>query len=254
MNKKEFGTLYVVGLPIGNPKDISYRAEEYLKNLTNVVVENKTNFIKLLKSLNIQKNNLNMISIEAVEGGEFYESAKISTVLDLLNSGEDVYIVSDDGMPGIADPGQDIIRKAIKHGVHVSSTPGPSIAVAASIVTGTGHNFLFDSFLPISKEERLSFLSLRNKLHVPIIFVLRNSSHKDGIEKLSNEIPELLEELCIIFGEERRASLCYNLTTNKEKVIRGSVWFLNKYFKNSKREISDQITIVIDIKNGNMPV
>jgi 16S rRNA (cytidine1402-2'-O)-methyltransferase len=254
MFKNKKGNLYVVGLPIGNLKDISYRTEEYLKVAKNIVTENEINFINFLKKININRNDLNIISIEAVEGGKFYEFERIKQILELLNNGEDIYIVSDEGMPGVADPGQDVIRKAIENGIDVLSTPGPSIAIAASTVTGTGHNFLFDSFLPREKDIRKNFLINRKNLHVPMILVLRNSVNDGKNNTLSNEIPELLDELCVIFEKDRKASLCYNLTTKNEKVVRGTVEFLKKYFNDSTRDIRDQITIVIDIKNGNMPI
>lgn len=247
-----FGKLYLVGLPVGNWEDMSIRAYKYIKSAKNIVIEREEAFERIWPALGMEKPNVNTISIEydsdGGEPGEAYELRNMKKIIDLLKGGEDVFLISDEGMPGVADPGARIVKKCISEGINVTSTPGPSAVMAAVAVTGTMHNFIFESFLPFIKEERLQFLKERKDYKYPMVIMLRNV--KRG-QELHNEIPEFLEEACEILGKDRWASLCYNLTMDTERVIRNTLNNLKEYFNNTERVMSDQICIVIENQTYN---
>lgn len=248
------GKLYIVGLPIGNWDDISVRALNYIKTAKNIVIEREEAFERIWPALGMSRPNVNIISIEmdsnGGEPGTSYELVNMNKILDLLNSGEDVHIISDDGMPGVADPGELIIKNAIANGIEITATPGPSVAIAAVAVAGCPHNFSFESFLPFVKEERMKYIRDRKHMFAPMVFVLRNLTRsEDNKPAFHPEIPEFLSEAVDILGKERRAVLCYNLTKPNEKVVRGTLEQLRDFF-NSEPRGEDLISIVIDTQGG----
>lgn len=190
-----------------------------------------------------------MVSIGG-EPGKSYELENMGKILELLQNGEDVHLISDDGMPGVADPGELITKQAIANGFEVTATPGPSVALAAVAVAGCMHNFTFESFLPFTKEERVKYIDQRKYLHAPMVFVLRNLMRsQDNQPAYHHEIPEFLGEAVEVLGANRKAVLCYNLTKENERVVRGTLQELKKYFDETPRE-PDLITIVIDTAGG----
>lgn len=257
MNK---GKLYLVGLHIGNIEDVSNRTLRYIKESKNLVIEREEAFERSWPSLFKEKPEANVISIEVVcENGkniDIKEREKTNSIIEILNNGEDVYMISDEGMPGAADPGNHIIRAAIENKIQIIATPGPSIIVAAAAVTGVIHNFSFESFLPPDKDQRKIWLERRKNNMYPMIIVLRSMSNDfiNGVPQLSNEIPELFEDAINIFGPERNAALCFNLTMSDEFVVRGKLPYLKDWFARYNRKHGDQFTIVIDSKNSRMAI
>lgn len=249
----KYGKLFLIGLPVGNWEDMSVRSYKYIKNAKNIVIEREEAFEKIWPQLGMEKPSINTISIEydsdGGEPGEAYELHNMEKILQLLKNGEDVYLISDEGMPGVADPGARIVKRCILEGIEVTSTPGPSVVMAAVAVTGTMHNFIFESFLPFIKEERLLFLEERKDYRYPMVLMLRNA--KRG-QEFHDEIPNFLEEAISILGKTRKASLCYNLTMDNEKVVHDTLDGLRLYFNNEPRNILDQICIVIDGKYNTM--
>lgn len=248
------GKLYLVGLPVGNWEDMSVRAYKYIKNAKNIVIEREEAFASIWPELGMERPDVNIISIEmdsnGGEPGKSYELENMDKILAILESGEDVYLISDDGMPGIADPGELITKNAIASGFEVTATPGPSVAIAAVAVAGCMHNFSFESFLPFTKEDRVKYLFERRHLHAPMVFVLRNLMRSNNNQiAYHHEIPEFLQEAVEVLGAERKAVLCYNLTKDNERVVRGTLKELKKYFDETPRE-PDLITIVIDTQGG----
>ncbi len=243
------GKLYLVGLPVGNWEDMPPRALRYIKEAKNIVIEREEAFENIWPALGMQKPDVNIISIEMQsrggEPGKAYELENIDKIISLLRSGEDVYVISDDGMPGVADPGQFITREAIRNGFDVTATPGPSAVLAAVSVAGCQHNFSFESFLPYTKQERIEYIRNRKTYHSPLVFMLRNlTSNEDNTPAFHPEIPEFLKEALEILGD-RQATLCYNLTKENEKVIRGKLSYIKEYFDSTPRS-EDLIMIVIN--------
>lgn len=232
--------LYLVGLPVGNIKDMPPRNIEIIKNAKNLVIENESHFNKLLTDLNIEKPNAKIFSMstDTIEKDNI-EVEVTKQVCRLLLDGEDVCLISDDGMPGLADPGEALIKFAINAGVKVSATVGPSSIIAAALGAGCGNHFFFKSFFDNNKNKRLQEIKLLKDQPGPFIFMLRNAW-----TEFLPEILDVLEEMQNIWGD-RNAVLCYNLTTDKETFIRGKLSYLRDYHLNNRKN-SDQVMMVCD--------
>jgi len=226
--------LFIVGTPIGNPEDMSIRALNYLKDAKNIVAENPDDFQRLLKSLEIDKSDANIMY--ARTWPDFIgEEPLIRNVLDLLTSGEDVYVVCDGGMPGVADPGQAIIKECIKRSIPVISTPGPSVIMSSAVSAGISNAFMFGGFIPKEKGERLKNLQAYRVSPVPYIFFITYMFDEDGFND------------CIKVLGDRNGALCYNLTTDRETIIFGKLSELkDKYVLRFNAEQPNDVTLIID--------
>lgn len=228
--------LYLVGLPVGNWQDMPPRNLELLSSAKYLVVENEEIFDKIKEILNLQP----LVEIIYIGSMQKFDTAKepkaIKKILNLLKQDQDVYVISDDGMPGIADPGEMITREAIKHGYKVSATPGPSSIIAAASVAGCQHNFSFEAFLPEDKKERAKAIQIKSSNQAPMIFMLVN------IQK--SRVYEVLDQMVEKWGN-RNGVLCYNLTTSKETTVRGDLLYLRKYHEINSNE-DDLVMLVVD--------
>ncbi len=226
--------LFIVGTPIGNPDDISLRSIKYLKEAKNIVAENPDDFQRLLKSLEIDKSDANIMYARTWPD-YVGEEPLIRNVLELLISGEDVYVVCDGGMPGVADPGEAIIQECIKRSIPVISTPGPSAIMSSIVSTGCASSFLFGGFLPKDKGARLRHLQAFRLNIVPSIFLITYMFDEDGFND------------CIKILGDRNGALCYNLTTPRETIIFGKLSELrDKYIQTFNPEQPDDVTFIID--------
>lgn len=160
---KKVGTLYIVGTPIGNLKDITLRAIETLNLVDVILAEDTRQTLKLLNHFNISKH---LISYH-----RHNEDEKISNVVDLLESGKSIALVSDAGMPIISDPGENLVKHLAQNGYQVEVIPGPT-AVTTAIVKSTIDctSFAFEGFLSVNKKQRRAKLELLVKECRTIIF------------------------------------------------------------------------------------
>ena len=246
-NKKmKFGKLFVVGVPIGNFEDMPPRSVNYIKIAETVVAERPDLFIKICQILDIDYSQKNIISIhfesDGTKPGKMNELENMKTIIEILKSGKDVYLISDEGMPGIADPGSNIVKECIKNNISVSPTPGPSVVIAAAVATGVMHNFILESFLPFTREDKKIFLNNKKNHEYPMIVMLRNEINE---KEFNNEIPEFLEDICNILGYSKKISLCYNLTYPEEFVVHGTAKEIYEHFISRERKIKDKICMVI---------
>ena len=225
--------LILVGTPIGNLHDMSIRAFNYIKNAKNIIAENPEDFHKLTSILGLDKSDANIMY--AHTWPEYLgDKPLILKALELLKSKEYIYMISDAGMPGIADPGENIINACIKEGIEVISTPGPSAITVASAITGCGQDFYFGGFVPKEKEYRQTFIQQRYSNPMPNLFMLINDQ---------TYITEVFNDFIQKWGD-RNGALCYNLTTSKEYVIFGKLSELkNHYIQNYGH---NEVMIVID--------
>lgn len=228
------GKLILVGTPIGNLHDMSIRIFNYIKQAKNIIAENPKDFNILLNTLGLDKSDANIMY--AHTWPEYIgDKPLIPKALELLKSGEDVYVVCDGGMPGIADPGYLLIKECIKENIPVISTPGPSAVIVASTVTGCGDNFYFGGFLSKDKPSRNLQLQQTFTNPMPNLFVLVNDQ---------TYVDEVLKDLIQKWGD-RKGALCYNLTTSKEYTTFGTLSELQKHYINNFYG-EDQVMIVID--------
>lgn len=200
------GTLVLVGTPIGNLGDLSPRAAEALRDADAVACEDTRRTGRLLEHLGVRARALLVIN-------DHTEAARTGEVLARLSAGETVVVVSDAGMPGIADPGERLVRAAAQAGHAVEVVPGPSAAVTALVVSGLpSGRFVFEGFLPrkgAGRGERLAAVAAE-----PRTVVLYESPHRLG---------RTLGDLAEVCGGHRRVVLARELTKLHEEVWRGTL-------------------------------
>ena len=201
-NKIQPSTLYLVGTPIGNLADISDRAKKVLSDVDFVAAEDTRNTYKLLSCYGIKKELVSYHEHNKREAGD--------RIVVRLLSGESCAIVTDAGMPAISDPGEDLVRLCADAGIVVSVIPGACAAVSALALSGLcTKKFVFEGFLPANKSERRRRLEeIRNERRTIIFY--------EAPHKLKATLASLLE----CYGENRRISLCRELTKLNEEIER----------------------------------
>ena len=138
---KTSGTLYIVSTPIGNLKDITYRAVETLSAVSLIAAEDPRHSKKLLNHYGIKKPLISYY--------EYNRSTRIPQIITHLNDGKDVAVISDAGTPGISDPAYKLTRAAITADIKVETIPGPAAVLAGLIASGLpSDRFLFEGYLP----------------------------------------------------------------------------------------------------------
>lgn len=195
------GILYVVGTPIGNLGDMTYRAVETLKNVDFICAEDTRVTLKLLSHFEIKKPLICYQEHNAAKAGE--------QILARLLAGENAAVVTDAGMPCISDPGEKLVKLCAENNVRVEVVPGPSAAVSALAISGLGTSrFRFEGFLSVNKRQRFEHLAQVKDARETLIFY-------EAPHKLHKTLRDMLE----YFGD-RRVSLCRELTKLHEEVIR----------------------------------
>lgn len=217
-------TLYIVGTPIGNLKDITFRALETLKAVDIIAAEDTRVSLKLLNHYEISGR---MIS--------YHEHNKRSSgekIINALREGLDVALITDAGLPGISDPGEDIIREAIEKGFDIVSIPGPSASLTALQLSGLPTDkFIFEGFLPPKEVARKKALEgIKHNKYTTIIY---ESPHR---------VLSLLEDMVEVLGD-RKISLSRELTKKFEETFRGTSKDALDYFKDG---IKGEIVICLD--------
>ncbi len=198
------GKIYVVATPIGNMKDITLRAIDVLKEVDLILCEDTRRTRPLLTHYGI--------SNELLSYNEHNERERIPKIIELLESGHDIALVSDAGTPGISDPGYRLVREARIRGVNVVPVPGPSAVIAALSVSGLPTDrFVFEGFLPRKKNRRLKRLEfLKNEDRTIIIY--------ESVHRIERTLHEILD----IMGD-REVALCRELTKLHEEVKFGKL-------------------------------
>jgi len=228
----ESSVLYIVGTPIGNLGDISFRALKILKNVSLIACEDTRQTKKIMNKYDF-KNNL-------ISFNQHNYFNKTSTIINELNSGKSVALVSDAGMPGICDPGEALIKDAKSDGINIICIPGPSAAITALVSSGfPSSKFTFEGFLPKKKSEREKILfEIRNHYKTTILF---ESPHR---------LKKLLVELRQHLGAEREIQVFRELTKKFEEHIGFKISEVIDYF--DEKEVIGEITVVIKgKKQGN---
>ncbi len=199
------GILYVVATPIGNLDDITLRAIEVLRRSDLIAAEDTRHSRKLLDRLGLATPMKSM--------HEHNEDEAAPALVERLLHGESIALISDAGTPLLSDPGFRLVRRAAGAGVRISPVPGPSAITAALCVSGQPTDrFAFEGFLPAaSSARRKRLVELQRE---PRTLVFFESSHR---------ILGALGDLRVVFGEDRPASLCRELTKQFETVLRGTL-------------------------------
>ncbi|MBQ9314708.1 MAG: 16S rRNA (cytidine(1402)-2'-O)-methyltransferase [Clostridia bacterium] len=222
----EKGKLYLVATPIGNLGDITLRALETLKSVDMILAEDTRKTIKLLNHFEISKP---MIS--------FYrhnEGTKIAGVIDMLKEGKNIALVSDAGTPAISDPGEDLVREAIKENLEIIPIPGAVAFIQGLIVSGFDTTrFVFEGFLPMNKANRREHLkSLENEERTMIFY---EAPHK---------LKRTLKDLSDNFGENRKVVLAREITKIHEEHLRMSLKEAIDYYEDM--DIKGEFVVLVE--------
>ncbi len=195
------GTLYVVGTPIGNLGDMTYRAVETLEKVDFICAEDTRVSAKLLNYFEIKAPLVSYHEHNAAQVG--------AGICDRLAAGESAAIVTDAGMPCISDPGELLVKMCAQRGIKVEVVPGPSAVISGLAISGLDtRRFQFEGFLPVAKKQRSEQLAQASKSTHTLIFY--EAPHK---------LQGTLEDMLTFFGD-RKVSLCRELTKLHEEVIR----------------------------------
>lgn len=206
------GTLYICPTPIGNLEDITYRTVRILNEVDLIAAEDTRHTLKLLNHFEIKKP---LISYH-----EHNKMGKGPVLIDKLNQGQSIALVSDAGMPGISDPGEDIIKLAIEEGIDVVGLPGPSASILALVISGLPtKRFVFEGFLPAKKKDKeAKWVELQSETRTIIMY---ESPH---------HLKKYLKELENHLGN-RKIALCRELTKTYEEIFRGTVETAIAYYE-----------------------
>ena len=212
------GMLYLVPTPIGNLSDISVRCRKTLEAADFIAAEDTRVTLKLLNFLEIKKPLVSYYEHNKLESGP--------KIVSRIQTGETCVLVSDAGSPAISDPGEDLVRLCAEAGITVCAIPGPCAVITALSISGlpTGR-FCFEGFLSINKKSRQEHLAgLKNERRTMVFY---EAPHK---------LLATLKDLAAAFGEDRRVSLCRELTKLHEEVVRTTLGeAVQKYAENAPR-------------------
>ena len=224
-NKELKKGLYLVPTPIGNLKDITFRALETLRN---------SDFI-LCEDTRVSKNLLNKykINTKLVSNHKFNEKKNLSKIIDILKRGLIVSMISDAGTPLISDPGNTLVKELIKSNVEIVSIPGPSSVLVALTLSGFDtEKFTFLGFVPKSGKERSEFFNNIQETQLTLIcFTSPNRLKKDLQEFVNKNI-------------ENEIVVCRELTKKFETIYRGTATTLLRDIPDT--EYRGEVTLVIN--------
>ena len=221
----EKGILYIVGTPIGNLNDISQRALNILKNVSLVACEDTRQTKKIMNKFNI--------SNKLISFNQHNSSIKIPKIVEDLKEGKSIAIVSDAGMPGICDPGEDIAKSVKSEGIDIICIPGACAAITALVSSGLpSSNFVFEGFLPKKQIDRYK-----------ILLEISKNQKTTIIYESPKRLRKLLDELLDFCGGNREIMVARELTKRFEEHIGNNINEVIEFFRH--KDIVGEITIVI---------
>ncbi|MEH2197322.1 16S rRNA (cytidine(1402)-2'-O)-methyltransferase [Nostoc sp.] len=219
------GTLYVVGTPIGNLEDITFRAVRILQTVDIIAAEDTRHTGKLLQHFQVKTPQ--------VSYHEHNRTSRIPELLEHLINNKAIALVSDAGMPGISDPGYELVKACIEAGISVVPIPGASAAITALSASGLPTNrFVFEGFLPAKTQQRQEHLeSLQTESRTMIFY---ESPHR---------LRDTLQDLAEVWGSDRQIVLGRELTKLYEEFWRGTIADAIAHY--SQREPQGEYTLVV---------
>jgi 16S rRNA (cytidine1402-2'-O)-methyltransferase len=219
------GTLYVVGTPIGNLEDITFRAVRILQTVDIIAAEDTRHTGKLLQHFQVKTPQ--------VSYHEHNRTSRIPELLEHLVNNKAIALVSDAGMPGISDPGYELVKACIEAGIAVVPIPGASAAITALSAAGLPTDrFVFEGFLPPKTQQRQEHLeSLQAESRTMIFY---ESPHR---------LRDTLQDLAQVWGSDRQIVLGRELTKLYEEFWRGTIAEAIAHY--SQREPQGEYTLVV---------
>ena len=221
--------LYLVSTPIGNLKDITFRAIETLKI---------SDFI-LCEDTRISKNLLNRYEIKSklISNHKFNEKKNVIRIIDYLKSGKIISLISDAGTPSISDPGAILVNECIKNNIKIFSIPGPSAVASAVSVSGFSEKFFFYGFFPEKKQSLINELKKLSVLNSTLVFFVSS-------KKINKIIPQIRQNF-----NGRKIVFCREMSKFYEEYIRKDIDDLELFTKELKGELTVVISEKKDDKN-----
>lgn len=224
------GVLYIVGTPIGNLEDMTFRGVRILQSVDFIAAEDTRHTGKLLKHFQV---NTPQISYH-----EHNRNSRIRELLKQLEEGKAIALVSDAGMPGISDPGYELVKACASAGITVIPIPGAVAAITALSASGISTDkFVFEGFLNAKSKQRRSHLELLKSEERTLVFY--ESPHR---------LRSTLQDMKEIFGEDRQIVLARELTKMYEEFWRGNIKGACSYYE-SKAPVGEYTLILA----GNSP-
>jgi 16S rRNA (cytidine1402-2'-O)-methyltransferase len=204
MSEPNSGTLYLVGTPIGNLEDMSFRAVRILQNVDVIAAEDTRHTGKLLHHF--------QVSTPQISYHEHNRLSRTGELVERLRQGKAIALVTDAGTPGISDPGYDLVKACATAGIPVVPIPGPSAAIAGLIASGLPcDRFVFEGFLPAKSQARRTHLETLKSETRTLIFY-----------EAPHRLCQTLADLAIL-GADREIALARELTKLHEEIWRGTI-------------------------------
>lgn len=220
--------LILAAIPLGNPGDASENLKQAITTSKYIAAEDSRKFSRLCSDLGIVYN-AKVISF--FEGNEI---ERLAELIAILESGNDLLVVTDAGMPGISDPGYRLARAAVEKKIQIKVLPGPSAVTTALLLSGLpSDRFCFEGFPPrTSGARQTTFTKLAQEERTMIFF------------EAPHRLLESLTDAKVIFGADRNGAICREMTKTYEEVIRGNLEELENWA--SSNEILGEITLVLE--------
>jgi 16S rRNA (cytidine1402-2'-O)-methyltransferase len=221
------GKLIIIPTPLGNLEDITLRAIRILKEVDLLLAEDTRHTIKLLQHLNIEK--------QMQPYHQHNEHRELQRVINILQAGKTIGLVSDAGTPGISDPGFLIVRECLRNNIDVECLPGPTAFVPALVKSGLPcDSFVFEGFLPEKKGRQTKIKELASEQRT---IVLYEAPHR---------LIKTLKQLVEFFGENRVVSVSRELTKMFEQTVNSSLIEAVNHFEANPPK--GEIVVIIDGK------
>ena len=219
--------LILAAIPLGNPADASANLREAIVGAKFIAAEDSRKFSRLCSDLGIT------YSAKIISFFEGNEIERLDELVAILESGSDLLVVTDAGMPGISDPGYRLARAAVEKNIKIKVLPGPSAVTTALLLSGLpSDRFCFEGFAPRTSGARTTwFENLANETRTIIFF------------EAPHRLLESLADAVSVFGPNRLGAICREMTKTYEEVIRGDLETLHNWA--AATEILGEITLVI---------
>lgn len=221
------GKLFLCATPIGNLEDITFRVLKTLKEVDLIAAEDTRHSIKLLNHFEIQTP---MTSYH-----EYNKVDKAKYLVNLMQEGKNIAVITDAGTPGISDPGEELVRQCFEAGIEVSSLPGPAACITALTMSGLKtRRFAFEAFLPSDKKDRQQVLEeLKDETRTMIIY------------EAPHHLVQTLKELESVLGD-RKITQCRELTKKYEEAHQTTIGSLISEYET--KEPRGEYVLVIEGK------
>ena len=220
------GKLYLVGTPIGNLEDITLRAIRILKEVDLIAAEDTRHTGKLLQHLSV--------STPQISYNEHNHQSRVKELVDRLQQGNSIALVTDAGMPSISDPGVELVQAAIAHNITVIPIPGGTAVISALAASGLATDrFTFEGFLPHKHSDRIARLEL-----------FRSETRTVVLYEAPHRLIRTLQDLVTVVGETREIVLARELTKIHEEFWRGQIQDAIAMYTN-ERQPKGEYTLVI---------